>query len=111
MSEPLFIARGTMTDDPADSRQWFREQTQEAHTSGCGWIRGSYDEDRRLLLLEGWVDRPDEEGQQRWTGDPTPHLRRSPLEHERDDHDSYVGRGHDPVEPWRDEDTQRGEAG
>ena len=29
----------------------------------------------------------------------------------RDDPNSYEGRGHDPGEPWRDEDTQRGDAG
>jgi invasion protein IalB len=65
-AEPIFIAQ--IEQDPSLHRAWFDACTQQAKQKGCTFGRYSVHEDNeRLALAEGWVDRPDAQGEQRWS--------------------------------------------
>lgn len=61
-TEPFFIAKGGVDEDAKPS--WVERFTADAQAEGCAHIRAS--ERPGLMLLEGWLDVPEEEGEPRW---------------------------------------------
>lgn len=65
MSEPKYIRQ--VHQDPSLHRVWFEKCTAEAQAEGCTFGRYStHPDDEHLALVEGWVDRPDDQGDTRW---------------------------------------------
>lgn len=80
MSEPEFVSQTSDPDSCATPRQWFSEMGAEASVeSGCTFFRFSLlpapmagkaaaKEKPKItaLLIEGWVNRPIDQGDPRW---------------------------------------------
>lgn len=67
MSEPTYIRQSGDILTPAEKRAWLEGAVAEARTEGATWFRATeHPAIPNLLLLEGWTERPDSEGEQRW---------------------------------------------
>lgn len=70
MNEPFFIAQTSEPEHLADPQSWFRAQGEKAHAEGGTWPRYSVDKigaPPTILLFECWKERPEDEGEQRWS--------------------------------------------
>ena len=67
MSEPEYI-RGTGEPMTAtETRAWFRAAADEARSEGAPFLRFSHHPvNTSILLVEGWVARPDDMGDPRF---------------------------------------------
>lgn len=65
--EPDFISQnGDLTSD-AEKHGWFQKQTDEYRARGGQHFRYSHhDLIPNLILIEGWKERPRNEGEPRW---------------------------------------------
>lgn len=62
--EPIYVA---MTGEHWDSGlDWFDARAKEARDQGATFFRYSHDEPHKMLLIEGWKIRPNDQGEQRW---------------------------------------------
>ncbi len=71
--EPVYVRQSgdELTDE--QSYQWFRDAWREAQREGCThWRMSGHPDIPNLRLFEGWIERPDEEGDQRWALTSTP---------------------------------------
>ena len=67
MIEPVYLAQTAEKMDDMKRIDWWNARSREATaTKGCAFFRPSHDPDKDLTLLEGWTERPDEEGTPRW---------------------------------------------
>ncbi len=70
MSEPDYIRQfgyGAVEDD----RDFVRKAVlPEAVAAGCTWFRTSWDDPTRTIVVEGWLKRPDDEGEPRFQMTP-----------------------------------------
>ena len=66
--EPGFIVQTDTVLTTAERRVWFQERAREARRQGFIWMRHSInpDVDPVLTLVEGWKERPKEQGAIRW---------------------------------------------
>lgn len=69
MSEPIYIAQ---TFEPEHMKgkaalDWWRARGAEAIAKGATFPRYSWREDPPGLLIECWEQRPDDQGEQRWS--------------------------------------------
>lgn len=69
MAEPIYIRQTGDIDitDHEACRAWFRECGIDATAAGASWFRYSVHETLPLLLIEGWEDRPLDQGVPRWS--------------------------------------------
>lgn len=67
MSDPDFVAETFDAYDYTHALQWWKGMVDHAKSRGCTWPRFSWDDERRGLLFEAWKERPENEGQQRWS--------------------------------------------
>lgn len=64
--EPVYI-RQNGDCDPDNHRAWFRECAAEARALGCTFGRHSvHPDNERLVLVEGWLKQPKDQGEVRW---------------------------------------------
>ncbi|MBR1150117.1 hypothetical protein [Bradyrhizobium sp. JYMT SZCCT0428] len=67
MSEPVFIRQKTGLVTSDERRRWLECCVDEAHEAGATFLRCSHHpEQPDTLLLEGWQDRPDDQGEPRF---------------------------------------------
>ncbi|QIG74577.1 hypothetical protein EVC10_069 [Rhizobium phage RHph_Y25] len=65
MTEPEYIRQ--VHQDPSLHRAWFEECGAEAKAEGCTFGRYStHPDDEQLALVEGWTQRPNDQGEIRW---------------------------------------------
>ncbi len=64
MEEPEFISQTAEPMTPQQKREWCRQQAEDATTKGATWHRWS--EDNNVVLYEGWLVRPVDQGQPRF---------------------------------------------
>jgi hypothetical protein len=63
--EPSYIA--FIKQNPSLHRAWFAAQAEQGKVQGCTFGRFSVnDDDEQLALVEGWTERPDDQGEIRW---------------------------------------------
>lgn len=65
--EPIFVAQTSEPEHLADPAAWFRGMLEQAKAEGAVLARCSRHDDPPALLFEGWAERPDEQGEQRWS--------------------------------------------
>lgn len=65
--EPDYLAQTAEPMDDTERRAWIRARADDAHAAGAVQCRVSMHPDiPNLLLMEGWNERPDSEGEPRW---------------------------------------------
>ena len=67
MGEPFYIRQIDEKDLPSGaewSRAWLKDAAREAKSKGAGWLRATTCE--VIILLEGWKEKPDDEGAPRF---------------------------------------------
>lgn len=67
MSEPKYVVQTGEALTPEESRAWIQKRVDEAKAEGCRYFRASHNEKPFALLVEGWEERPEDEGPQRWS--------------------------------------------
>ena len=66
-TEPDFLSQCGEALTPGQRREWFRFEAFQAEEKGATFHRYSVHPDiPNLILYEGWKERPDEQGEQRW---------------------------------------------
>lgn len=66
--EPFFIQQAEVEGGENVKRNWFNNAGKEAHAEGMTFFRASYHPDNtNLLLFEGWKNRPQNQGEPRWS--------------------------------------------
>ena len=76
ITEPDYLAQCAETLDAEGRQKWFRERTADADRFGCPYVRQSiHPGEPRILLVEGWKHRPENEGTPRWQMMPVTHVR------------------------------------
>ncbi len=69
MREPFFVAQ--VEQEPSNHSDWFNRRTDDAEKEGGVFFRYSvHPDNERLVLVEAWSSRPDEQGDQRWSLTP-----------------------------------------
>ena len=71
MAEPVYLAQTGETRIGKERNDWISSRVAEARKTGCTWGRVTLDEERNLLLYEGWLERPKDEGEPRWQMEAT----------------------------------------
>lgn len=68
MSEPIYIRQRAFSDlsDQAAVNDWLDDVLAEASLERCTWSRVSWDEEAKVVLVEGWPVRPLDEGAPRF---------------------------------------------
>ena len=67
MSEPIFIAQTSEPEHLADSHAWLQKVAPEARAKGCKHARVTHMDNPAALLFEAWAERPETEGEPRWS--------------------------------------------
>lgn len=89
MGEPIYIRQSGDELTEAEANQWFAVAAQEARIEGTTWFRASvHPTIPNLRLMEAWLERPDDDGEQRWALAFAPETPSLPS-----DHGSEVGIG------------------
>lgn len=67
--EPEYVAQTAEEKTASEKRAWFMTRAREASAEkGCTWFRyAQHTSDPDLILIEGWVERPENEGALRWS--------------------------------------------
>lgn len=66
--DPVLVRQTSEPDHLAAKREWFVEAASEAAVSDeCTFFRYSVNDDPAALLIEGWTERPADQGEQRWS--------------------------------------------
>jgi hypothetical protein len=68
-TEPFFVAQTFELDLEASAecgRIWIEDQATKARNEGATWFRCTVSDSRDGLLIEGWKNRPENEGEPRW---------------------------------------------
>ncbi len=67
MLKPDFHAQRRCPDDPWEAQKWFFDMAADFRSRGATWIRkaniDNHNGGGRMLTLDAWKVRPDEEGQ------------------------------------------------
>ncbi len=67
MSEPDFISQTGECETEEDGRRWIRERADEMRAQGAVLLRASIHPDfDHLLLMEGWKEYTEDQGEPRW---------------------------------------------
>jgi hypothetical protein len=64
--EPEYLAQTAETSGGDERQVWIRFRADEARSRGITFFRAAYDDKQNLLLLEGWKERPEDQGEPRW---------------------------------------------
>lgn len=69
MTEPYVVQtfEGEHVASPLAAQKWFAEQARTARASGGTWPRYTVHKNPPGLLFECWDDRPETEGEPRWS--------------------------------------------
>ncbi|MEM6623845.1 MAG: hypothetical protein AAF674_16575 [Pseudomonadota bacterium] len=70
MAEPVFIAQTferAIVYDLSAFNLWMRQQIEVAKSRGANWGRATLSDAHDGVLYEAWTERPDDEGQPRWS--------------------------------------------
>lgn len=66
--KPKFVVRAKLPDNDAVRMAWLQAKVGEANVAGCKWKRLTvHPEDKSRFILEGWEERPEDEGEPQWT--------------------------------------------
>lgn len=67
MNEPEFLSQCGEPLSPEEQRAWFKARADEAKAQGATHGRFSiHPTEPNLILFEGWKERPESDGEQRW---------------------------------------------
>lgn len=70
MTEPVYIAQTAEPEHltPEGLGAWYQRCIEEGRARGCTFGRFSVDDHTnvKMALVEGWVERPEDQGEIRW---------------------------------------------